>query len=543
MDVDVKPELVSSSPSDSWHGRGMVANGTMNASEVKLDPSRSVHGDLRAGNAAGELEVLALTQAHMSVHNEHQLLIQDLDLRKRANELVIPTNDEHVKARLEEIGEPIILFGETKPLRRQRLRLELAKRNLTEGMPKAVRDIGVVAMDAEAEAQKRPFKTEGLPQLRDARLAILRDSIPRSQARLRALRARDDYFASMSDVEWRKKLKTEDETYFDPLSTSCLPAISVVGDSRPLTSIAFNETGEKIATCSWSPECKIWNVQTGREERVLKGHTERVIDVSFAPTHQYHHRVHLASAATDKTIRLWSEESSAPLATLKGHDDRVNILAWHPCGESLFASSHDCTWSMWDVGTQTQLLRQDGHSRAVFGLSLHPDGSLLATGSVDASIRIWDVRSGEALHTFTGHVRQVLGVDWHPDGLLLASASEDHTARIWDMRTRKPVYTIPAHQALISDVKFAPHHGKYLVTSGYDSVAKVWRTDDFSLLSTLSGHDSRVTALDISPAASETYLSSLNQQSPHSSDPETSLPHVCIATAGFDRTWKLWSPS
>lgn len=361
---------------------------------------------------------------------------------------------------------------------------------------------------------------------------------------MRSLRARDDFYATKSDAEWREKLKVEDESYFEPLATSCLPTISVVGDSRPLTSIAFNETGEKLSTCSWSPECKIWNVQTGREELVLRGHTERVIDVSFSPLSAASRRpLHLASAGLDRTIRLWGADSSASLATLKGHDDRVNLLSWHPSGDYLFASSHDCTWSMWDMATQTQLLRQDGHSRAVFGLALHPDGAVLATGSADASIRIWDVRSGEPLHTFSGHVRQVLGVDWHPDGFLLASASEDHTARIWDLRMRKALYTIPAHQALVSDVKFAPHHGKYLVTSGYDSLAKVWRTDDFTLLASLSGHDSRVTAVDISPAASQAYLDLINQQATHTSDPETSLPPVCIATAGFDRTWKLWSPS
>jgi U4/U6 small nuclear ribonucleoprotein PRP4 len=546
MDVDQKPVPGFSGSHASRGANGgdrSVYVAHSDAIDRKLDVKSGIQASEGTINAMGGVETLALSQTHMSVHSEHQLLIEDLEIRKRANEIIIPTSDEHVMARLEEIGEPIIFFGETKPLRRQRLRLELARRGLTEGMPTAVREMGVVALDAEEAGPKRPFTTEGVPQLREARLAILRDSMLRSKNRLCSEQRIQNYYAKMTDSEWKEKVNSN-ESWFEPLA-SCLPSVSVVGDPRPLTSIAFNGTGTQLATTSWNPVCKIWNVATGTEIMSLKGHTERVVDIAFAPDSVVSQgsSVHLASSGTDKTIRLWNSERSEAVATLKGHDDRVNILAWHPSGGYLFASSHDCTWSMWDVATQTALLRQDGHSRAVFGLALHPDGAVLATGGVDAAVRLWDIRSGQSIHTFTGHVRQVLGVDWHPHGTLLASSSEDNTVRIWDLRTRKLVYTIPAHQGLVSDVKWAPHHGKYLVTSGYDSVARVWRSDNFSQLCTLSGHDSRVTALDISPAAPQSFISRLTDlQTPLTSDPDQDIPPVCIATAGYDRTWKLWSP-
>lgn len=47
-------------------------------------------------------------------------LINELEERKKARELSIPTNDDLVKARLQELNEPIILFGEQKPERRER---------------------------------------------------------------------------------------------------------------------------------------------------------------------------------------------------------------------------------------------------------------------------------------------------------------------------------------------------------------------------------------------------------------------------------------
>ena len=39
-------------------------------------------------------------------------LLQDLERRKKARSMVVPTDDGRVRARLREIGEPITLFGE-----------------------------------------------------------------------------------------------------------------------------------------------------------------------------------------------------------------------------------------------------------------------------------------------------------------------------------------------------------------------------------------------------------------------------------------------
>lgn len=68
---------------------------------------------------------------------------------------------------------------------------------------------------------------------------------------------------------------------------------------------------------------------------------------------------------------------------------------------------------------------------------------------------------------------QVLGVSFSPNGYHLATGGEDNTCRIWDLRKRKSLYVIPAHSNLISQVKFEPQEGYFLVTASYDMTAKV----------------------------------------------------------------------
>lgn len=43
---------------------------------------------------------------------ENQVLLDELERKKKARSMAVPTDDGRVKARLREIGEPITLFGE-----------------------------------------------------------------------------------------------------------------------------------------------------------------------------------------------------------------------------------------------------------------------------------------------------------------------------------------------------------------------------------------------------------------------------------------------
>jgi len=68
---------------------------------------------------------------------------------------------------------------------------------------------------------------------------------------------------------------------------------------------------------------------------------------------------------------------------------------------------------------------------------------------------------------------QVLGISFSPNGCHLATGAEDNTCRVWDLRKKKSLYVIPAHSNLISQVKFEPQEGYFLVTASYDMTAKV----------------------------------------------------------------------
>lgn len=88
---------------------------------------------------------------------------------------------------------------------------------------------------------------------------------------------------------------------------------------------------------------------------------------------------------------------------------------------------------------------------------------------------------------------------------------------------RSPAVPFPAEHKALLQVRYDPTDGYFLVTAGFDNVCKIWSAADFQLVRTLAGHDSKVQGLDICA-------------------PSVVSQTVTIATAGHDKTVKLWAP-
>ena len=86
-----------------------------------------------------------------------------------------------------------------------------------------------------------------------------------------------------------------------------------------------------------------------------------------------------------------------------------------------------------------------GHQNKLECIAFSPDGKLIVTGSSDKTIRFWNPASGTELLKLT-QVGIIRAVGFTPDGKYLASGGDDKTVKLWDVtRIESTVLGEPVH--------------------------------------------------------------------------------------------------
>ncbi|MGC3972527.1 MAG: serine/threonine-protein kinase [Pirellulales bacterium] len=139
----------------------------------------------------------------------------------------------------------------------------------------------------------------------------------------------------------------------------------------------------------------------------------------------------LATAGSDKVVRLWNARTLAPKLTLEGHAGPVFGLSFHPDGRRLVSVGWDKTVRIWDAGAGMPLKTWEADAGDVWSVAYSPDGSKLVTGGTTGAVKLWDAETAANLATFLGHTSAVHTVAFDQQGAQIASGSRDGTVRVW----------------------------------------------------------------------------------------------------------------
>lgn len=262
-----------------------------------------------------------------------------------------------------------------------------------------------------------------------------------------------------------------------------------------LQNVTFAADGSLMATGGEGGDIELWEMPSGDNVGVLRGHSAGILALQFSPQARL-----VASGSDDGTLRLWDPESERCLQILHEGKEPVKTLCFSPDGQIL-AGSDGITVRFWQMptGECSGSPLQCSEGGLIQAIAYNPKNCCLAAGSDEGGIWYWDLAEApQLLHKLTGHQREITSLSISPDGLMLASGSEDGTIRLWQLETGTCIKVVRGHQMGVAAVDFAAN-GRSLVSGSFDRTIRLWnRSGD--LTHSLSGRGGGIWGLAFNPA-------------------------------------------
>jgi WD40 repeat protein len=248
------------------------------------------------------------------------------------------------------------------------------------------------------------------------------------------------------------------------------------GHKQGIYSLSFSADSQRVISGSWDATLRIWDVQQGKQLRILK--TEGALPFAvFAPDGKT-----VASGGPNAPHRvcLWSVATGEEDPACRGHYSGVTAVAVAPDGKLLATAvwlRGDPTVRLWDLCTG-QLLREiDAHPGGVSSLAFSPDGKMLATSAwLGGAVRLWNPATGARQAEIPGRGPGVVSAVFSPDGkrLLIGDAHGNTCGlRVWDLAGKKWLWEQQSAQTIVWTLALCPQ-GDVVARGSSDGMLELW---------------------------------------------------------------------
>jgi len=253
---------------------------------------------------------------------------------------------------------------------------------------------------------------------------------------------------------------------------------------------AFSPDGRRALSGAKDHTTRLWDLETGRCLRVLRGHTDEVWSVVWSIDER-----RALSGANDDTIRLWDLETGRCLRVLNGHTNYIGSAELSADQNRALSGAFDDTVRLWDLETGNPLRVFEGHKGEVWRVAWSTDQRRALSGSGDNTLRLWDVETGRCLRVLEGHLRGVYCMAWSADQRRALSGSGDKTLRLWDLETGRCLRVLEGHTDEILDVAWSANQ-RLALSCSTDTTVRLWEVETGRCLRRLEGHSNAVRSVE-----------------------------------------------
>jgi WD40 repeat protein len=240
------------------------------------------------------------------------------------------------------------------------------------------------------------------------------------------------------------------------------------GHSKVVLSTAFSNDGKWLLTAGGDWLIKLWDVKTGKEIRTFKGHGELIFDARFSSDNKY-----IVSGSWDATFRIWETATGKLIKYVDLKNVSPYTITFTPNDLYIVIADLGDNLALWEADACKEFRKIIGHTGLVTSICFSPDGKNMITASTDGKVKVWDMLSGMLINKFSGHTSGVFAAACDPQGTYIASGGNDRTIMLWDPATGYPIKTLTGHSGAITSIQITPD-GKKMISGTLDGEIKVW---------------------------------------------------------------------
>ncbi|MFK5894417.1 MAG: TIR domain-containing protein [Pseudomonadota bacterium] len=250
--------------------------------------------------------------------------------------------------------------------------------------------------------------------------------------------------------------------------------INTLTDAKGLSSISFSPKKQIIITGTKDDRQKLWQLNGNfiaetRGWQQFFNHDEQLIAIQ--------------AVDDDKIIKLYQRDGTL-ITTLKGHQDYIGEVIFHPTKSILATGSRDNTIKIWHTdGILLDTLA--GHGDWINNLKFSTNGQKLISTSDDLTLKIWQL-DNQLLKVFRSDSTIFYSDKEHAKNFI--TAIKDGPVKLWKANGKTIKKLMLSSQGQVQ-AEFSDK-GQFFVTwlekgQNHTAPLKLWRTEDGHLIKTL----------------------------------------------------------
>lgn len=177
------------------------------------------------------------------------------------------------------------------------------------------------------------------------------------------------------------------------------------------------------------PSFYVWK---GEKCRRVGKHRGIVLCMQFTPDSRY-----MISGANDKTVKMWDIQTGKNKFVFKGHRESVTALAISDDGKELVSADACGEIKIWNLEDGNEICSMRSRRDAIREIVFVKDRKWIITSSDDGRVLMWNMELGLLMAILYSHQEPIADMAISKDKKRIATVAKDGELKLWSLRDNK----------------------------------------------------------------------------------------------------------